>query len=89
VKKSMTRVGGAVRKGFKAVQDLELVKLFKSEINFELSSNHFQVLSLIPSLSSIHSQIFQSLQINKSFFFLIATYTFIFMVLECSKRFFR
>ncbi|KAK2362615.1 Mitochondrial glycoprotein family protein [Trifolium repens] len=38
----MTRVGGAVRKGFKAVQDFELLKLFKSEINFELSSNHFQ-----------------------------------------------
>ncbi|PNY03784.1 glycoprotein family protein [Trifolium pratense] len=35
-------VGVAVSKGFKAVQDLELLKLFKSEINFELSSNHFQ-----------------------------------------------
>ncbi|KAJ1430017.1 Mitochondrial glycoprotein [Sesbania bispinosa] len=32
----------ALRKGFKAVQDLELLKLLKSEINFELSSNHFQ-----------------------------------------------
>ncbi|XP_061339047.1 uncharacterized protein At2g39795, mitochondrial [Gastrolobium bilobum] len=31
-----------LRKGFKAVQDLELLKLLKSEINFELASNHFQ-----------------------------------------------
>ncbi|XP_058738078.1 uncharacterized protein At2g39795, mitochondrial-like isoform X2 [Vicia villosa] len=31
-----------LRKGFKAIQDSELVNLFKSEINFELSSNHFQ-----------------------------------------------
>ncbi|GAU17966.1 hypothetical protein TSUD_330910 [Trifolium subterraneum] len=38
----MTRVRGAVTKGFKAVQDFELLKLLKSEIHFELSSNHFQ-----------------------------------------------
>lgn len=31
-----------MRKGLKALQDLELLKLLKSEINFELSSNHFQ-----------------------------------------------
>ncbi|KAK7285636.1 hypothetical protein RJT34_20413 [Clitoria ternatea] len=31
-----------LRKSVKSLQDLELLKLFKSEINFELSSNHFK-----------------------------------------------
>ncbi|KAK7336526.1 hypothetical protein VNO77_17069 [Canavalia gladiata] len=38
---AMTRMR-ELRKGLKAIKDLELLKLFKSEIQFELASNHFQ-----------------------------------------------
>ncbi|KAM5558702.1 hypothetical protein ABKV19_020404 [Rosa sericea] len=37
----MRKVGNLVRKGCKAVQDLNLVKLLQSEIQHELSSNHY------------------------------------------------
>lgn len=39
-----------LRKGLKAVQDLELLKVLKSEIEYELTSNTFKVLSLVLSL---------------------------------------
>ena len=72
----------AVRKGLKALQDLELLKLLKSEINFELSSNHFQVISISKS-PSIHSH-------NSIIIFHLFTFSFpIFTDAESSNWFFR
>lgn len=74
LRESMARLR-ELRKGFKAIQDSELVNLFKSEINLELSSNHFQVLptpTLNPFLQSIQLfdfQIFSSLEIKKILLF--------------------